>query len=164
MFFTGEKNLLKVMSTRTKRQWLLPIIAVVGGLCLFLVFGKLAAPSKTMAQLSTERREDILVVPVQTGRDSYGFVMIDTIGQTLWAYEINSRGPAHTRLNLIAARSWKYDRLLQQYNTAEPKPQQVKLLLESLGQNNDFNNRQKQTSDITYSDVNETNVLKLLEY
>ena len=34
----------------------------------------------------------------------------------------------------LAARSWRYDRLLHQYNTAEPKPEQVKMLLENLGQ------------------------------
>ena len=76
----------------------------------------------------------ILVVPVQIERDSYGIAMIDTVGQNLWIYEINSRGPAHSRLKLLAARSWRYDKLLQQYNTAEPKPEQVKSLLENLQQ------------------------------
>ena len=43
-------------------------------------------------------------------------------------------GPAHKRLRLLAAQSWQYDRLLQAHNTDEPTPQQVMMLLESLGQ------------------------------
>lgn len=74
-----------------------------------------------------------MVIPVQIARDSYGLAMVDTAEQTLWIYEINNRGPAHNRLRLLAARSWRYDRHLQQYNTAEPKPEQVRILLESLG-------------------------------
>jgi predicted RecB family nuclease len=35
---------------------------------------------------------------------------------------------------LLAARRCKYDRLLEEYNTAEPRPKQVKLLLEKLQQ------------------------------
>jgi len=35
---------------------------------------------------------------------------------------------------LLAARSWKYDRLLEEYNASEPRPKQVKLLLEKLMQ------------------------------
>jgi len=34
--------------------------------------------------------------------------------------------------------------LLQQYNTAEPKPEQVKMLLESLGQQQKKRNNEKQ--------------------
>ncbi|HEW79161.1 MAG TPA: hypothetical protein ENH34_04245 [Phycisphaerales bacterium] len=79
----------------------------------------------------------ILVIPVQIERDSYGLAMVDTAGQTIWIYEINSRGSAHNRLRLLAARSWRYDRLLQQYNTAEPKPEQVKMLLKDLGRQRD---------------------------
>ncbi len=37
-------------------------------------------------------------------------------------------------MKLLAARSWRYDRQLEQYNTAEPKPEQIKALLEKLGQ------------------------------
>jgi hypothetical protein len=48
-------------------------------------------------------------------------------------YEIDLRGPAHKRLTLLAARSWRYDRRLERYNTAEPTPEQVKSLLDNAG-------------------------------
>ncbi len=73
-----------------------------------------------------------MVVPIQLDRDSYGLAMVDTNSQTLWIYELDRRAAVHESLRLVAARSWRYDRLLQQYNTAEPKPDQVRLLLQNL--------------------------------
>ncbi|MHC4155004.1 MAG: hypothetical protein ACYST6_08805 [Planctomycetota bacterium] len=86
------------------------------------------------AQPPDDKNDRILVIPIQIARDSYGLAMVDTVAQTLWIYEINSRGPAHKRLTLLAARSWQYDRRLERYNTAEPTPEQVKGLLDNAGQ------------------------------
>lgn len=118
----------------SEKRWLIPALIVLGGLCLLLVGTKLGPPAGALAQLRTDSHGEVLVIPVQIERDTYGIAMVDKIGQTLWVYELNSRGPAHNRLKLLAARSWQYDKLLQQYNTAEPKPEQVKILLETLGQ------------------------------
>jgi len=118
----------------SEKRWLIPALIVLGGLCLLLVGSRLGPPVNALAQLRTDSHGEVLVIPIQIERDTYGIAMVDKIGQTLWIYELNSRGPAHNRLKLSAARSWQYDKLLQQYNTAEPKPEQVKILLESLGQ------------------------------
>ena len=125
---------IKIMRAGTEKRWLLPALIVIVVLCLFFIGSKLSSPENVQAELQTSTDSGILVIPVQIERDSYGLAMVDTVGQTLWIYELNSRGPAHSRLKLLAARSWRYDRLLQQYNTAEPKPEQVKMLLENLGQ------------------------------
>ena len=122
------------MVSGTEKRWVLPAFIVLGVLCLFFIGGKSDSPVSAKAELQTSGDGQILVVPIQIERDSYGIAMVDTLGQTLWIYELDSRGPAHSRLRLLAARSWRYDRLLQQYNTDEPKPEQVKLLLENLGQ------------------------------
>jgi hypothetical protein len=67
----------------------------------------------------------------------------------LWIYEPNCRGCTNSRLKLLKARSWRYDRLPQQHNTAEPKPEQVKMLLENLGQlQKTPNKKEQQDSDI----------------
>ena len=132
------------MISGTERRWLLPAFIVLGVLCLFFIGSKLGSPANAQIELQTSTEGGILVIPVQIERDSYGLAMVDTVSQTLWIYELNSRGPAHNRLRLLAARSWRYDRLLQQYNTAEPKPEQVKMLLESLGQQQKKRNNEKQ--------------------
>lgn len=122
------------MVSRTEKRWLLPALIVVGVLCIFFIGGKSGSPTNAQADLQAVTEGRILVIPVQIGRDSYGLAMVDTVGETLWIYELSSRGPTHKRLELLAARSWRYDRLLQQYNTTEPKPEQVRILLENLGQ------------------------------
>lgn len=121
------------MVSGAKRRWLLSTFIVLGVLALFFIGSKFGSPVNAEAERQADSDDEILVVPVQIERDKYGLAMVDTVSQTLWIYELNSRGPAHNRLRLFAARSWKYDRLLKQYNTAEPKPEQVRMLLEDLG-------------------------------
>ena len=118
------------MVSGTERRWLLSTFIVLGVLVLFFIGSKFGSPASAQAELQTGSNGEILVVPIQIERDRYGLAMVDTVGQTLWIYELNNRGPAHTRLRLLAARSWQYDRLLKQYNTDEPKPEQVRILLE----------------------------------
>ena len=146
------------MKSGAQRRWLLPAFIVLGVLCLFFIGGKVGPPEDAQAGRQTGRESGILVIPVQIERDSYGLAMVDTVGQTLWIYELNSRGPAHSRLKLLAARSWQYDKLLQQYNTAEPKPEQVKMMLENLGQPQKEQNKKKQRdSDIDILEMAEPN-------
>jgi len=146
------------MGSRTEKRWVLPAFVALGVLCLFFVGIKLNSPVSAQAELQANTNSGILVVPVQLERDSYGLVMVDTVSQTLWIYELNNRGPAHNRLRLLAARSWRYDRLLKQYNTAEPKPEQVKMLLESLGQQQKQQSRKKQPgSSIDILEIAEPN-------
>ena len=92
----------------------------------------MGSPSDALAQL-TSGKDGIMIVPMQIDRENSGIAMIDTVAQTMWIYRINSRGAAYNRLELIAARSWRYDRQLKQYNSADPKPERVKALLEDLG-------------------------------
>ncbi len=150
-----DGNGIKIMRYGTEKRWLLPALIVLGVLVVLFIGSKLGSPATAQAELQTGTDSGILVIPVQIGRDSYGLAMVDTVGQTLWIYELNSRGPAHSRLNLLAARSWRYDRLLQQYNTAEPKPEQVKILLENLGQMQKTPKKEKQDSEMDILEIAE---------
>lgn len=113
-----------------KIQWLLPVAVIIGLSVVLLLCGQSSSPAAAWAQSPVPADGRILVVPIQFERNIYGLAMVDMVNQTLWVYQLNNRGPAYNRLQLWAARSWQYDRLLQQYNAAEPKPQQVKMLLE----------------------------------
>ncbi len=115
---------------RRGRLWVL--LAVAGAALLFVSEG-LRSDSALGTQSATAEAQNIVVVPVQISRDNFGIAMVDTVGKTLWLYEINSRGPAPYRLRLLAARNWQYDQLLEEYNTAEPRPSQVKEILEKYG-------------------------------
>ena len=122
------------MSLNTKKQWSLAVFIGLGIVAVFFAGTKFNSPPALQAHYQPGQDSQIMVVPVQLERDSYGIAMVDTVGQTIWIYQINNRGPVYSRLKLLAARSWKYDKLLEQYNTAEPKPEQVKALLQNLGQ------------------------------
>ena len=121
------------MRADTKKRWRVSLCFCLVVVSLFVIAINLPYGSDAQAGNEKAQNNGILVFPVQLARDSYGTVMVDTIGQNLWIYRFNDKGTAFNRLELFAARSFKYDRLLQQYNTAEPKPEQVKLLLENLG-------------------------------
>jgi hypothetical protein len=144
------------MSLGAERRWLLPAFIALGALCLFLIGSKLVPRVNTQAEQPSSTEGRILVIPIQIERENYGLAMVDTVGQTLWIYEINSHGPAHNRLRLLAARSWQYDRLLKDLNTAEPKPEEVKMMLEELGR------MQKKSENNKQQDL-DTNILQIAE-
>jgi hypothetical protein len=113
-----------------EKRFALSMFVVLGVLALLFAGNKLCSPEDAQAEPQAGGDCKILVIPMQLDRDRYGLAMVDTDSQTLWIYELNSRGSIHSKLKLLAARSWKYDRLLEQYNTEEPKPEQVRMLLE----------------------------------
>jgi hypothetical protein len=122
------------MSLKTTKQWVLPVFIGLGLATVFFTGTKFNLPAPLQAQYQAPMENNIMVVPIQFDRESYGIAMVDTVGQTIWIYQLSDRGPVYNRLKLLAARTWKYDKLLEQYNTAEPKPEQVRALLRNLGQ------------------------------
>jgi len=132
------------MRTETEKRWVLTALVLIGAACLLLLGNKWGSPANAQVQPQFSGDSGIMVVPIQTSRDSYGLAMVDTESQTLWIYELNNRAPTHDRLRLLAARSWRYDRLLQRYNTAEPKPEQVRMLVENLSRFNKGTDTKKQ--------------------
>ncbi len=95
-----DDNGIKIMRYGTEKRWLLPALIVPGVLIVLFIGSKLDPPATAQAELQTGTDSGILVIPVQIGRESYGLAMVDTVGQTLWIYELNSRGPSHSRLYL----------------------------------------------------------------
>lgn len=63
----------------------------------------------------------------QLSSGSYGVYMIDVDSMTIWCYEYQKdRGC----MRLAAARSWKYDRYLEQHNVCDITPADVERLIE----------------------------------
>lgn len=112
----------------TSRRWVIGLAAGAAG--LLLAAGSYHSSTKSGGETVENGR--ILVVPLQLERDKYGLAMVDTGLKTLWVYEIGRRAPVHQGLRLVAARTWEYDRLLQQLNNDEPTVEQVKTFLGSL--------------------------------
>jgi hypothetical protein len=68
----------------------------------------------------------------QIDRNSYGVFMMDVDNSTLWCYQYV---PSMGKLRLVAARSYRCDRYLEDYNNAEPTPDDVCNMREDERQN-----------------------------
>ena len=63
----------------------------------------------------------------QLSPNTHGLFMMDVDAGTIWVYEYVAK---EDRLRLVAARSWLYDRYLEDFNCDEPTPAQVAELVE----------------------------------
>jgi hypothetical protein len=69
----------------------------------------------------------LFLMPAQFSENIWGCYIMDVDQQTLCAYTVTGNPP---QLKLIAARDFRYDRRLKNYNTQHPTPQEVKDLVE----------------------------------
>ena len=60
-----------------------------------------------------------------------GIALVDKKHHTICLYQYQAHRPAHEGLVLLSARSFRYDVQLEDYNTAEPHPAEVKQLLQT---------------------------------
>ncbi len=61
-------------------------------------------------------------------RDQYGLFMLDVDQGTIWCYAFENQGGT-SKLRLVAARTWVYDRYLQDFNCAAPDFRTVQKLV-----------------------------------
>ncbi len=62
---------------------------------------------------------------------SFGLFMLDVDSGTIWCYELVRNRPTEPAfIRLVAARSWIYDRYLEEFNVASPTPGEVRQLVE----------------------------------
>ena len=78
----------------------------------------------------------LFLMPAQFSRYAWGAYVMDVDAQTLIAYRFN---PAATELQLVAARDFRYDRRLTNFNAGQLTPQDVRRIVEKAG--NDANNQ-----------------------
>jgi hypothetical protein len=68
----------------------------------------------------------IMAFTGQIEKDIYGIMMVDVDAGTLWVYQYRK---GVNQLKLLTARSWLYDRYLEEYNTSQPTPSEVAQLV-----------------------------------
>ncbi len=69
----------------------------------------------------------LFIVPGQFASNTFGCYLMDVDAQTLAAYQWF---PGEKKLRLVAARSFRHDRMLGEFNTDAPSPPEVKALLD----------------------------------
>lgn len=65
----------------------------------------------------------------QLGAKDYGLFMLDVDTGTVWCYEMARNREGQLQLQLVAARSWIFDRFLEEFNVAKPTPGEVQLMV-----------------------------------
>ena len=61
---------------------------------------------------------------------TFGLFMMDVDTGTIWCYELQRGQHGEPQMKLVAARSWIYDRYLEEFNAAEPVPGKVRAMVE----------------------------------
>lgn len=68
----------------------------------------------------------------QLSKGTYGVYVVDTDAMTMWVYEYLSQKGC---LRLAAARTWRYDRYLENHNICDLPPEAVEQMIEEQRQN-----------------------------
>ncbi|MCK4628249.1 MAG: hypothetical protein KAT56_04560 [Sedimentisphaerales bacterium] len=112
---------------------LLLLITIVSTAIVVILFSRqLTAVSEKPA--IEEPDGEIAVVEafaVQIRPGVEGIALVDKKHHTICLYQYQAHRPAHEGLVLLSARSFRYDVQLEDYNTAEPRPAEVKQLLQA---------------------------------
>jgi hypothetical protein len=69
----------------------------------------------------------VFIMPAQFRENVWGCYLLDVDSQTICAYQYFA---GDKNLRLAAARSYKWDRRLENFNTSDPNPRQVKAMLD----------------------------------
>ncbi len=83
--------------------------------------------SRAHAQMNQAGAGGIFAFTGQIAPSQFGVFMVDVDTMTLWYYAID---PNADRLRLMAARTWKFDRYLENHNVAGTTPLQVEAILD----------------------------------
>jgi hypothetical protein len=87
----------------------------------------LLAPAMGQQQPAIAGGAGFFVVPAQFSTTTWGCYLMDVDQQNLCAYQYV---PGERQLRLVAARNFRYDRRLGNFNTGGPTPAEVKDLVE----------------------------------
>jgi hypothetical protein len=110
-------------------HWIIAILLAVIATGLWLRPAGLALPHTAFAQqppMAGARGVFAFTGPIQ--RDQYGLFMLDVDQGTIWCYAFENVAGT-SKLRLVAARTWVYDRYLQDFNCAAPDFRTVQKLV-----------------------------------
>jgi len=100
-----------------------------------------ALPAGNAPQLLGAR--GIYMMPAQLGPATFGLYLMDVDAGTICVYRAN---PEISRFRLMAARSFRNDRFLEDYNNETPTPRDVQRLIDNQRQRQAIENRTNQST------------------
>lgn len=111
-------------------QW---FIAFLLGVIVSMLWSGRDQMSTAEAQHDTLQSMPRGVIPLtgQIAKDEYGLFLVNTDTHTINVYRFFAKRPQNERFQLVAARSFFYDRHLEDYNNASPTPEEVRILTDN---------------------------------
>ena len=115
--------------------WVMAVLLAVIATALVLRLDEALLAKSALAQTTgtgkfSPDKQYIYAFTGQLTSKSYGLFMLDMDTSTLWCYEMQKSRDDQLRMKLVAARSWLFDRYLEEFNVLDPKPGAVRLMVE----------------------------------
>ncbi len=105
---------------------MIAISLAVIAICLVLRVDGLLVPQATAQVQAGAGARGVFAFPAQMTKTTYGVFMVDVDAATIWCYEFTGQ----RKLRLAAARTWRFDRYLENHNLEDVEPETVKRLVE----------------------------------
>jgi hypothetical protein len=116
--------------------WVMTVVLAVIGTALVMRLDDALFDRSALAQPATPGvspmagARGIYAFTGQLTAKSYGLFMLDVDTGTIWCYELARARDSEMRLKLVAARSWIFDRHLEEFNVAGPTPSEVRVMVQ----------------------------------
>lgn len=108
--------------------WVIAAALVVIAVALVLRPDSLPAPGMALGQpVASGGARGVFAFSGQLSKGTYGVYLVDVDAMTMWVYEYL---PQKGCLRLAGARTWRYDRYLEDYNVCGPPPDAVERMVE----------------------------------
>ena len=111
-------------------------------------FPDISLDTKAYAQLAATPADRLLgargmfMMPAQLGPNTWGLYLMDVDSQTICVYRAL---PESSRFRLMAARSFKSDRFLEDFNNDEPTPREIQKEVEQQRQRQQLEGKKEET-------------------
>ena len=105
-------------------------LAVLAGTEVLRLVGRgepIAAPPAFAQAMTSGGARGVFAFSGQLSKGVYGVYVVDVDAMTIWAYEYLSHKGC---LRLAAARTWRYDRYLENHNVCDLPPDAVERMIE----------------------------------
>lgn len=116
--------------------WVMTVVLAVIATALVLRWDESRLTREAVAQsaatsgLPPAGAQRVYAFSGQITAKSYGVFMVDVDSGTIWCYEIKRGLNDDLQMKLVSARSWIFDRYLEEFNVGEPIPAAVRAMVQ----------------------------------
>jgi hypothetical protein len=130
---TNQPVVMVAPAGRQTVWWVIAVLLAVLTTAVVMKSDRSVLPSAWGQAMSPNQAAGARGIYAFTGQltaKSYGLFMMDVDSGNIWCYELQHGPNGEPQMKLVAARSWIYDRFLEEFNVADPIPSVVKGLVQ----------------------------------